>query len=62
MTAPKDLRASLHTLADWIADQLEQPESTSRRVAKVIATDEEREFARDEMRSMTTPKRKRRTG
>jgi hypothetical protein len=55
-------RAVLRSVADWIADQLgadEQPE-TSLRIPKVAATEEERDFARDEMRSMRTPKRKRR--
>ncbi len=55
-------RAVLRELADWIADQIatDEPPKTSLRVPKVTATDEERDFARDEMRAMRTPKRKRR--
>jgi hypothetical protein len=56
-------RAFLRQLADWIADQLdvgEKPVARSLRVPTVTASDEERDFARDEMRSMRTPKRKRR--
>jgi hypothetical protein len=60
---PENFRASLHALADWIADQAERSRTdTTQRIPTVEATDEEREFARDEMRAMMTPKRKRRTG
>ncbi len=52
--APKEVRETLHALADWIADQLEvAPKSSSPRLPKIVATDDEREFAQGEMRAMT---------
>jgi hypothetical protein len=60
---PENFRASLHALADWIADQAERARTdTAPRVPTVNATEEEREFARDELRAMKTPKRRRRAG
>lgn len=54
-------RAFLHAIAEWILEQTDASESRavrSTRIPTVKATEDEREFARGELRAMKTPKRK----